>query len=576
MRMSKLFAPTLREVPAEAEVASHQYLLRAGYIRKTAAGMYSYLPLAWRVLRKIENIVREEMDQAGGQEVLLPALQPAELWRESGRWDVYGKELFRLQDRHERDFCLGPTHEEIITALVRKEINSWRDLPLLLYQIQTKFRDEIRPRSGLIRCREFIMKDLYSFDRDEKGQSVSYKAMYKAYSKIFTRCGLKFKAVEADSGAIGGTGSHEFMVLAETGESVIVYCPSCDYAANLERAVSTPATADPSSKVEQPLQKVHTPSKYSIEEVTGFLNVPASKLVKTLLYRIIYRDREELAVVAVRGDRDVNEIKLKNALQALEVELADPITVERVTGAPVGFAGPVDLQGMPILADPEVTLINNAVVGANQHDYHLINVSYGRDWTATKIVDLKNVIEGDPCPRCNASLKTTRGIEVGHIFNLGTKYSVALKAMYLDENGASKPIIMGCYGIGIPRTMAAAVEQHHDRDGIIWPVSIAPYQVSIVPVNYNDKKQRLLAEELYFMLSKANVEVVIDDRDERAGVKFNDADLMGFPLRITIGPRSLKDKKIEIRRRLDGMVWLVDKEAVIDKIQTELAELTQQ
>ena len=526
MRMSKLFAPTLREVPAEAEVASHQYLLRAGYIRKTAAGMYSYLPLAWRVLRKIENIVREEMDQAGGQEVLLPALQPAELWRESGRWDVYGKELFRLQDRHERDFCLGPTHEEIITALVRKEINSWRDLPLLLYQIQTKFRDEIRPRSGLIRCREFIMKDLYSFDRDEKGQSVSYKAMYKAYSKIFTRCGLKFKAVEADSGAIGGTGSHEFMVLAETGESVIVYCPSCDYAANLERAVSTPATADPSSKVEQPLQKVHTPSKYSIEEVTGFLNVPASKLVKTLLYRIIYRDREELAVVAVRGDRDVNEIKLKNALQALEVELADPITVERVTGAPVGFAGPVDLQGMPILADPEVTLINNAVVGANQHDYHLINVSYGRDWTATKIVDLKNVIEGDPCPRCNASLKTTRGIEVGHIFNLGTKYSVALKAMYLDENGASKPIIMGCYGIGIPRTMAAAVEQHHDRDGIIWPVSIAPYQVSIVPVNYNDKKQRLLAEELYFMLSKANVEVVIDDRDERAGVKFNDADLM--------------------------------------------------
>jgi prolyl-tRNA synthetase len=573
MRMSTLFAPTLREVPAEAEAISHQYLLRAGYIRKTAAGVYCYLPLAWRVLRKIEAIVREEMDRAGGQEVLLPALQPAELWQESGRWDVYGKELFRLKDRHERDFCLGPTHEEIITALVRGEINSWRDLPQRLYQIQTKFRDEIRPRLGLIRCREFIMKDLYSFDRDEEGIVASYKAMHQAYSNIFTRCGLKFRAVEADSGAIGGTGSHEFMVLAKTGESTIVHCPSCNYAANLERAVCAPIGNGSITEDALPLKKVKTPAKQSIDEVATFLRLPAIKLVKTLLYRAIYRDYDELVVVAVRGDRDVNEIKLKNHLNALEVELADPATVQRVTAAPAGFAGPVGFQQVPILADPEVIAIRNAVVGANEADAHLINVNYDRDWTADQVLDLKNVTAGDLCPHCRTPLETNRGIEVGHIFNLGTTYSTALKAMYLDENGHSKPIIMGCYGIGIPRTMAAAVEQYHDKDGIIWPVPIAPYHVNIVPVNYKEDQQQLLAEELYRLLGEAGVETIIDDRNERAGVKFKDADLMGFPLRITVGPRSLKNNKVEIRRRVDGAIRLVDKRNIVKAIKEGLVRL---
>ncbi|MGI6129152.1 MAG: proline--tRNA ligase [bacterium] len=570
MRMSKLFAPTLREVPAEAEVVSHKYLLRAGYIRRTATGVYSYLPLAWRVLRKIEDIVRQEMDAADGQEVLLPVLHPSELWQESGRWDVYGKELFRLKDRHERDFCLGPTHEEIITALVKGEINSWRDMPKRIYQIQTKFRDEIRPRLGLIRCREFIMKDLYSFDRDEEGLDASYKAMYKAYERIFARCGLKFKAVEADSGAIGGTGSHEFIVLAETGESVIAYCEACDYAANLERAVTAAATAISTGENQLAMQKVATPNKHTIEEVTDFLQVPAVKLVKTLIYRAIHRDREQLVAVVVRGDRDVNEIKLKNALDALEIELADTTTVEQVTGAPVGYAGPVGLNGVLVMADPETTTIVNAVVGANEVDAHLINANYGRDWTADKVLDLKNVVAGDPCPRCTAPLKTTRGIEVGHVFKLGTKYSSALRATYLDENGDSRHIIMGSYGIGIPRTMAAAVEQCYDEDGIIWPMAIAPYHVVIVPVNYKDDRQRELAEELYAKLTANNVETIIDDRDERAGVKFKDADLMGFPLRITVGPRSLNEGKVELRLRAEGTTFLLDKTQVVSSVQSEI------
>lgn len=570
MRMSRLFAPTLREVPAEAEVISHQYLLRAGYIRKTATGVYCYLPLSWRVLRKIEEIVREEMDEAGGQEVLLPVLHPAELWQESGRWDVYGKELFRIKDRHERDFCLGPTHEEIITALVRGEISSWRDLPKRLYQIQTKFRDEIRPRLGLIRCREFIMKDLYSFDRDEEGLQASYKAMYEAYCRVFRRCGLTFRAVEADSGAIGGTGSHEFMVLADTGESIIAYCEACGYSANLERAVASETVFKETDEKHLSIQKVSTPGMHSIEDVTDFLNTSATKLIKTLIYKVTYREREELVAVAVRGDRDVNEIKLKNALDALEVELADASTVEQVTGAPVGFAGPIGLKSVPILADPEVTMIVNAVVGANEADAHLVNTNYGRDWTPSQVLDLKNVVAGDPCPKCKAALKTTRGIEVGHIFKLGTKYSSALKATYLDENGKSRYIVMGSYGIGIPRTMAAAVEQCHDEDGIIWPIPIAPYHVSIVPVNYNDDKQRELAEVLYQQLTEAGIETIIDDRNERAGVKFKDADLMGFPLRITIGPRSLKEGKVEIRLRADGTTWLVDKPDVVDKVKSEI------
>lgn len=568
--MSRLFAPTLREVPAEAEVVSHQYLLRAGYIRKTASGVYSYLPLGWRVLRKIEDIVREEMDRAGGQEILLPALQPAEIWQESGRWDVYGKELFRLKDRHDRDFCLGPTHEEVITDLVRREISSYRDLPKLLYQIQTKARDEIRPRLGLIRCREFIMKDLYSFDRDQEGLEQSYRAMYRAYERIFTRCGLRFKAVEADSGAIGGKDSHEFMVLAATGEGVIAYCDACDYAANLERAVAAAAPAAP-AEVAKERGLVPTPGRHTIEEVTAHLGVPPTRLVKTLIYRAIYRDREEPVAVLVRGDRDVNETKLKNALDALFVELADAALVEKVTGAPVGFAGPVGLSGVRILADPEATQVVNAVVGANQSDAHLINVNYGWDYQADAVLDLHNVAAGDPCPRCGAPLKTTRGIEVGHVFKLGTKYSEALHATFLGEDGEEHFIVMGSYGIGIPRTMAAAVEQNHDADGIIWPIPLAPYHVIIVPVNYAVSEQRALAEALYRELTAAGVEVLIDDRDERAGVKFKDADLMGFPFRITVGPRTLKEGRVELRRRATGTVSLLAQEDVVATLQTEIA-----
>lgn len=571
MRMSRLFAPTLREVPAEAEVISHQYLLRAGYIRKTAAGIYSYLPLAWRVLRKIEQIVREEMDRAGGQEVLLPALQPAEIWQESGRWDVYGKELFRLKDRHDRDFCLGPTHEEIITDLVRREISSYRDLPKLLYQIQTKARDEIRPRLGLIRCREFIMKDLYSFDRDQAGLEASYQAVFHAYERIFTRCGLKFRAVEADTGAIGGKDSHEFMVIADTGEAVIAYCDECNYAANLERAVAVAQPGPSGEETWRESQEVATPGRHSVEEVTAYLGVPPQRLVKTLIYRAIYRDREEPIAVLVRGDRDVNETKLKNVLDALFVELADAALVEEVTGAPVGFAGPVGLKGIRILADPEVPQVVNQVVGGNDADLHLVNVNYGRDYTAAEVVDLRNVAPGDPCPHCGAPLKLTRGIEVGHVFKLGTKYSEVLKATYLGEDGQEHYIVMGSYGIGIPRTMAAAVEQNHDADGIIWPFPIAPYHVTVVPVNYGEPEQRAEAEGLYRELTAAGVETVIDDRDERAGVKFKDADLMGFPLRITVGPRALKEGKVEIRRRAGGTVILVERGEVVSRIRAEIA-----
>jgi len=570
VRMSRLFAPTLREVPAEAEVISHQYLLRAGYIRKTAAGIYSYLPLGWRVLRKIEQVVREEMDRAGGQEVLLPALQPAEIWQESGRWDVYGKELFRLKDRHERDFCLGPTHEEIITDLVRREISSYRDLPKRLYQIQTKARDEIRPRLGLIRCREFIMKDLYSFDRDQAGLEESYQAMYRAYERIFRRLGLRFKVVEADTGAIGGKDSHEFMVLADTGEGVIVYCEACDYAANVERAAAGEVASDFQEPAEE-MQAVPTPGRHSVEEVTAYLGVTAKRLVKTLIYRAVYRDREEPVAVLVRGDRDVNETKLKNALDALFVELADAGLVERVTGAPVGFAGPVGLRGVRILADLEVPRVVNAVVGGNKADLHLVNVNYGRDYQAEAVLDLRNAAAGDPCPRCGAPLKLTRGIEVGHIFKLGTKYSEALGATYLGEDGQEHYIVMGSYGIGIPRTMAAAVEQNHDADGIIWPFPIAPYHVIIVPVNYDVPEQQDLAESLYRELTAAGVETIIDDRDERAGVKFKDADLMGFPLRITVGPRALKEGKVELRRRADGSVLLLERAEVVARVKSEIA-----
>lgn len=564
MRISQLFLPTLREVPAEAEVVSHQLLLRAGFIRKAAAGVYTFLPLAWRVIRKIEQIIREEMDRQGGQEIMMPIIQPAELWQESGRWDVYGPELFRLKDRHGRDFCLGPTHEEIITALVRQEIRSYRQLPQLLYQIQNKYRDERRPRFGLLRGREFIMKDLYSFDRDESGLEVSYQKMYDAYTRVFTRCGLKFRPVEADSGAIGGNDTHEFMVLADSGEALVVFCPdeSCGYAANVERATSPVQRDTVQEETPQPLKMVDTPGMHTVEQVTAYLGLNARRLIKTILYQT------EKGVVAalVRGDRDVNEVKLQKVLDVLRLELADAATVEKITGARVGYAGPVGLQNVRLVADDEVMLLVNAVAGANRDDAHLVNVNPGRDFVPHMVADIRVVRAGDPCPKCGAFLQETRGIEVGQIFKLGDKYSRALGATYLDEQGQSRPMIMGCYGIGVTRTMAAAVEQNHDEDGIIWPVSIAPFHVVVIPVNHKDEQQMSLAEEIYQELQAGGVEVVLDDRAERAGVKFKDADLVGYPMRITVGNQAVQTGKLELRYRATREMQLVSREQIAGHI----------
>ncbi|MFS8665916.1 MAG: proline--tRNA ligase [Limnochordales bacterium] len=547
MRMSQLLAPTLRETPAEAEIASHQLLLRAGMMRKTAAGMYTYLPLAWRVLRKIMDIIREEMDAKGGQELLMSIVQPAELWRETGRWEEYGDEMFRLKDRHGREFCLGPTHEELITALVRADVKSYRQLPLLLYQIANKYRDEIRPRFGVMRGREFIMKDLYSFDRDEAGLDESYRKMYDAYTRIFRRVGLDARPVEADSGAIGGDVTHEFMVLADAGEAAVVYCTRCDYAANTERAEAVPPPPGDGDMAVPAMEPVATPGVRTLDQLTSFLQVSPDQVLKTLIYEA---DGQPVAAV-VRGDHELNEVKLKRVLGATVLAMASPELVEHATGAPVGFAGPVGLQGVRIVADPYAVAVADAVAGANAADQHLRHVQVGRDWQADVVADIRTVTSGEPCPRCGAPLAAARGIEVGQIFKLGTKYSEALGATYLDEHGQARPMVMGCYGIGISRTMAAIIEQHHDENGIIWPVSVAPYHVVIVPVKYEDERQRQVADQLYQSLAEAGVEVVLDDRAERAGVKFKDADLLGFPLRITIGPRSLEEEQVELKSR-DG------------------------
>ena len=551
MKMSNLYAPTLREVPAEAEVVSHQLMLRAGMIRKAAGGVYSYLPLAWRTLRKIEQIVREEMDAKGGQEIAMPIVQPAEIWQQTGRWDVYGDEMFRLKDRHQRDFCLGPTHEEMVTTLVKSDVRSYRQLPLLVYQIQNKYRDEIRPRFGLMRGREFIMKDLYSFDRDTNGLDISYKKMYDAYTRIFTRCGLTFRPVEADPGAIGGSGTHEFMVLADSGEAAIAYCDSCDYAANVEKAELAPIASTGESSL--PLDTKETPKQRSIQEVAQFLSMHPDHLIKSLAYMT-----EKGPVLAlVRGDHEVNEIKLMNLLNVLQLELATEADIRIAFHSVPGYIGPIGLAGVTIVADASVMNLTNAVCGANIEDQHHVNVNPGRDFKADNIADIRMIKESDPCPRCGAKVKTARGIEVGQVFKLHTKYSKALEASYLDENGQENLMVMGCYGVGVSRTMAAAIEQHHDDDGIIWPVSIAPYQVVIVPINIKDEAQMTLCEKLYEELKSAGVEVVFDDRDERSGVKFKDADLIGYPVRITIGPKALKENSVEVkvRRTKESMLY---------------------
>ncbi|MGI6552153.1 MAG: proline--tRNA ligase [Bacillota bacterium] len=564
MRASNIFAPTLREVPAEAEVVSHQLLLRAGFIRKAAAGIYTLLPLGYRVFNKIVNIVREEMDKAGGQEVALPIIQPAEIWLESGRWHVYGSELFRLKDRHGRDFCLGPTHEEIITDLIRKEISSHRQMPLLLYQIQNKYRDEKRPRFGLMRGREFVMKDLYSFDKDEEGLAVSYQKMYQAYENVFRRCGLDFRSVEADTGAIGGSRSHEFVVLAGSGEAEIVYCAECSYAANVERAEGV--ILEKSVEEEKELEEVYTPAAKTIEKLVDFLGVPASKCLKTMFY---LADGKLIAVV-VRGDREVNTIKLKNKLACLDLELADQETVQEKLGLAVGYVGPVGLEGVPIYLDEEASLVANGVAGANKEDYHLINVNYGRDFTATVIGDFRLLGAGDPCPKCRGQLASARGIEVGQIFKLGTKYSEAMDATFIDEHGEKRYIVMGCYGIGITRTLAATVEQNHDSKGIIWPLSLAPYHVVVVPVSNRDERQMEIAESIYQELLDEGVEVVFDDRDERAGVKFNDAELIGFPIRITVGKKTLQQGTVDINLRREGEEFSVQLDQVSKKVRSLL------
>lgn len=570
MRVSNLLVPTLREIPAEAEVVSHQLLLRAGFMRKAASGVYTLLPLAWRVICKIERIIREEMDKQGGQEILMPIIQPAELWQASGRWDVYGPELFRLKDRHGRDFCLGPTHEEIITMLVKGEINSYKQLPLLLYQIQNKYRDERRPRFGLMRGREFIMKDLYSFDRDEAGLDVSYQKMYEAYTNIFSRCGLHFRPVVADSGAIGGSDTHEFMVLAESGEATVLYCADekCGYAANQERAEAVPQKTG-SGDAPGELTKVHTPGCRSVDEVTNYLKVPPEQVIKTVIYTT---DKENVAVM-VRGDREINEIKLYNALECVRLDLADEQTVHRVTGAPVGYAGPLGLEGIKLVADHEVMTLVNAVSGANERDMHLVNVNPERDIKPHIITDIRLVKAGESCPKCGKNLLEARGIEVGQVFKLGIKYSKALSATFLDENGKAKPFVMGCYGIGVTRTMAAAVEQNHDERGIIWPVQIAPYHVIVVPVSNKDQNLMQVAESIYCALNEAGVETIIDDRPERAGVKFNDADLVGYPVRITVGSKGLAGGQVELTLRRDGETLMVPLNDVVDAVKAKLKAL---
>ncbi|NLJ75740.1 MAG: proline--tRNA ligase [Peptococcaceae bacterium] len=570
MRATALLAPTLREAPADAEVVSHKLLLRAGFIRRVAAGVYNHLPLSMRVLKKIEQIVREEMDRQGGQELLMPIIQPAELWRESGRWDVYGPELFRFKDRHDRNFALGPTHEEIVTTLVRGEVNSYKQLPLLLYQIQNKYRDERRPRFGLMRGREFIMKDLYSFDRDEKGLQNSYMKMHEAYTRIFQRCGLHFRPVEADSGAIGGSETHEFMVLAESGEASILFCgnESCDYAANVERAEQIHRPRQ-EQEDRNKLTAIDTPDCRTIEEVARFLDVSPQKIIKTL----IYETDTEVVAVLVRGDRDVNEIKLLNTLGCLHLDLADEITIKRVTGATKGFSGPVGLKGIKIIADLEVSSIANAVAGANKDHAHFLNVNPSRDFSIDILTDVRMVEAGEPCPRCGGQLKEARGIEVGQIFKLGDKYSKQLGATYLDENGRAKPIIMGCYGIGVTRTMAAAIEQYNDQDGIVWPAAIAPFHVVVVPINTKNNEQMSLAEKIYENLIAANVEVVLDDRPERAGVKFKDADLIGYPLRVTVGSKAVSEQMLEVKVRRTGEMTMVPVEKLGRVVQEMLKNL---
>lgn len=546
MRFSKYYVKTLKETPKEAEVISHKLLLRSGMIKRLASGVYTYLPLGLKALKKVETIVREEMDRAGAQEIFMPVLQPAELWQESGRWDVMGPEMMRLLDRHERQFVLGPTHEEVITDIIRNDISSYKALPINLYQIQTKFRDERRPRFGLMRGREFLMKDAYSFHATKESLDDEFENMKNAYIRIFERCGLKFRPVEADSGAIGGSGSQEFHVLAESGEDEIIYCDSCDYAANVETATSVV-----NHLTKEELKEVvlaDTPNVSKIEDVVKYLEVPVEKTVKAMMYKDMVTD--EVYMVLIRGDYEVNEVKLKNIIDTIAVEMLNDAELEALE-LKKGFIGPygTDLKDIKIIADDSVLEITNHTAGGNKLDTHYLNMNYGRDYKADKVADVRMVTEGETCSKCGGKLKSARGIECGHIFKLGDKYSKALGATFLDENGKSQVMIMGCYGVGVSRTMASAIEQNFDENGIIWPSAIAPFVVDVIPANIKDEAQRELAESIYSELLASNIDTMLDDRDERIGFKFKDADLMGFPFKVVCGKKAAEGiVEIKIRR----------------------------
>ena len=564
MRWSLAYIPTLRETPTEAEIASHRLMLRAGLIRKLSAGIYSYLPLGFRSLLKVIRIVRVEMTRAGALEVLLPALQPAELWKRSGRYPQMGPEMVRFRDRHDKEMVLGPTHEEVITALVAGELRSYRNLPKTLYQIQTKFRDEPRPRFGVIRSCEFIMKDAYSFDRDRAGLAVSYQRMYDAYERIFTRCGLSVVVVEAETGVMGGEDSHEFMVLADNGEDTVVRCGACSYAASKGRAAIGQRIADRKSQVEgpKPMQAVETPGVSTVEKVSQLLKVSPARLIKTLLYQA----GSQTVVALVRGDQEVNEEKLRRVVKADRLQMADPPMIQRVTGASVGFSGPVGLKGILTVADPDVMNLVNAVTGANEADKHLLNVNPGRDFKPDTVADIRFALAGDPCPKCGKALEVLSAIEVGHIFQLGAKYSSVLGATILDEDGKQRPLIMGCYGIGVTRVLAAVIEAHHDAAGICWPWSIAPYPVVIVPINQEDVSIRESAEALYREALEAGLEVLLDDRSVSGGVKLKDADLIGFPSRILLSEKTLQNDAVELKLRTDSKPTLIPRSEAIHSL----------
>ncbi|MGB5657892.1 MAG: proline--tRNA ligase [Thermoanaerobaculia bacterium] len=568
MRWSQFYLFTTREVPNDAEVVSHQLMVRAGMIRKAAAGIYTYLPLGWRSIMKMMNIVRREMDAAGAVELMMPAIHPAELWKETDRWDVFGDLLLKMKDRNQRDFCFGPTHEEVVTDAVRHDVSSYRQLPFNLYQIQDKFRDEIRPRFGLMRAREFLMKDAYSFHAGADSLAETYEAMRAAYCRVFEDCKLEYSMVEAQSGAIGGSASHEFMVLADTGEDAVVSCPTCGYAANVEKAEARPLASTSSRDDSEDLVEVSTPAATTIAEVAELLDVGADRLVKTLVY-----ETEEGPVLAlVRGDRDLNEVKLASFLGAQHLKMAGDEVVQQVTGAPAGFAGPVGLpKKIRMVGDISIRDSANFVVGANKADAHFTGVNWDRDVDLSEWADLLLVTGGDGCPRCEGTLELHRGIEVGHIFQLGTKYSEAMQCTYLDDQGASHPMTMGCYGLGIGRTVAAAIEQNHDENGIIWPLPLAPFEVLVIALSTKDEQVVEQADRLYEQLSEQGVEVFYADRDERPGVKFKDADLIGIPVRLVVGAKSLADGQVEVSLRRDGEKILVPVENAIEKVKELLA-----